>query len=47
MFPNVTDMGGMFKYATLFNGDISTWDVFKRNWDMGAMFDGASSFNQR
>lgn len=41
---NVTDLGGMFRNAGLFNGDLSNWDVSNvtRMW---AMFEMAESFN--
>ena len=42
---SVTDMSGMFRNATSFNADISSWDV-SRVIDMGSMFEGAASFNQ-
>jgi len=38
-------MGGMFNYATSFNGDLSSWDV-SSVINMGEMFRGALSFNQ-
>ena len=41
---NVTDMSFMFRDATAFNGDISSWNVSNVT-DMGAMFMGASAFN--
>ena len=41
----VTDMSGMFRNATSFNGAISSWDVTSVT-DMSGMFDGASSFRQ-
>ena len=41
---NVTSMTNMFKSATLFNNDISKWDVSKVT-DMNRMFEKASDFN--
>ncbi|MBM7557062.1 BspA family leucine-rich repeat surface protein [Halanaerobacter jeridensis] len=41
----VTDMEGMFREASSFNGDISGWDVSNVT-DMEGMFRGASSFNR-
>ena len=38
-------MAGMFNYASLFNCDISKWDV-SRVTNMEEMFSGASSFTQ-
>ena len=46
--PNLSagpSLSWMFGYATLFNGDISNWDVSEVSY-FGAMFRGASSFNQ-
>ncbi len=40
----VTDMANMFAGASLFNGDISGWDVSKVT-NMSAMFVAASAFN--
>ncbi|UXX78653.1 BspA family leucine-rich repeat surface protein [Reichenbachiella carrageenanivorans] len=40
----VTDMSAMFRSASSFNGDLSTWDVSSVT-DMSAMFYSASSFN--
>ena len=37
-------MIGMFKNATSFNGDLSSWDVSNVNY-MASMFYGATSFN--
>ena len=37
-------MSGIFSYAKLFRGDISTWDVSNVR-DMSAMFMGAKDFN--
>jgi len=41
----VTDMSGLFYYASSFNDDISRWDVSNVT-DMSAMFNGAEAFNQ-
>ena len=41
----VTDMSGMFRSATSFNGDISSWNVTSVT-DMSGMLYGASSFRQ-
>ena len=41
---NVTDMSGMFYYATSFNQDISNWDV-SNVANMEGMFGDATSFN--
>lgn len=41
----VTSTSGMFKMATLFNGDIGAWDVSNVQ-DMSHMFEGAAAFNQ-
>ncbi len=41
----VTDMNSMFRDATAFNQDISSWDVSGVT-DMNSMFRGATSFNQ-
>ena len=41
----ITDMGGMFINASLFNQNIGTWDVSQVT-EMGGMFVLASSFNQ-
>jgi surface protein len=46
---SVSDMSGMFRSCSLFNGDISAWDVytlgsFQKN--MSGMFQGATLFNQ-
>ncbi len=41
----VTDMGGMFREATAFNGDISGWDTSGIT-DMSDAFNGARSFNR-
>ena len=40
----VTDMSYMFESATVFNGDLSSWDVSSVT-DMSYMFSSASSFN--
>ena len=40
----VADMSGMFAGASLFNGDLSSWDVSAVT-DMSDMFAGASLFN--
>ncbi len=40
----VTDMRGMFQYASAFNGDISRWDV-SSVMNMSDMFEQASVFN--
>ena len=41
----VTDMSNMFRSASAFNQDLSTWNVSNVT-DMERMFAGASSFNQ-
>ncbi len=41
----VTTMNSMFYGASIFNGDISNWDVSNVT-RMGSMFGGASAFNQ-
>ena len=38
-------MSRMFSYTTLFNGDLSKWDVSSVK-DMGSMFLAAKSFNR-
>ncbi len=40
----VTDMSGLFSYATEFNGDLSKWDVSNVQ-NMQSMFNGATEFN--
>ena len=42
---NVTNMWNVFKYASSFNGDISSWDV-SNVISLARMFSDASSFNQ-
>ena len=42
---SVTDMNRMFRDATAFNGDVSSWNVSSVT-DMGEMFKFASSFDQ-
>jgi len=42
---NVIDMKHMFRNATGFNGDISSWDVSNIT-DMNHTFNGATNFNQ-
>lgn len=41
----VTDLYALFQRATVFNQDISNWNVSNVN-NMGYMFDGATAFNQ-
>ena len=41
----ITDMNGLFRDATTFNGDIGHWDVSKVT-DMNKMFNTATRFNQ-
>ena len=41
---SVTNMGGLFNYATSFNGDLSSWDVSSVT-NMNNMFRNATSFN--
>ena len=41
----VTNMSGMFQYATSFNGDISRWNTAQVT-NMEGMFEEADSFNQ-
>jgi len=41
----ITDMTDIFKDATSFNQDISSWDISNVK-EMGSMFNGASAFNQ-
>ena len=41
---DVTDTSEMFRFATLFNGNLSTWDV-SHVTDMRQMFDIATAFN--
>jgi surface protein len=42
---NVTDIGGMFRGASMFNGDLSTWDVSNIEF-MDDLFYGAVLYNQ-
>jgi surface protein len=42
---NVTQMYGMFEYASSFNKDISNWNT-SMVWNMLEMFRGATAFNQ-
>merc|ERR1711871_978339 len=42
---NVTDMNGLFRYATAFNEDISSWDVSNVT-DMSSMFFYADTFDK-
>ena len=44
MHPQVTKMNLLFRGATSFNGDLSSWDV-GRVTNMSGMFNGATSFN--
>ena len=41
----VTDMSSLFKDASSFNGNISSWDTVQAT-TMSSMFQGATSFNQ-
>jgi uncharacterized protein (TIGR02145 family) len=41
---SVTNMGGLFREASNFNGDLSSWDVSSVT-NMDSMFEFASSFN--
>ncbi len=41
----ISEMKNLFKDATTFNGDISTWDVSEVE-DMSGMFQSASAFNK-
>lgn len=41
---NVTDMSRMFSFCSLFNGDLSSWDVSNVN-NMRQLFVGATLFN--
>lgn len=43
--PGITDMMAMFKYASLFNGDISGWDT-SAVVNLSQMFHSAGAFNR-
>ena len=45
-YPQVTNMNSLFRGATSFNGDLSSWDVGQVT-DMLGMFARATSFNRQ
>ena len=45
-YPQVTNMNSLFRGATSFNGDLSSWDV-GQVMNMACMFEGATSFNHQ